>query len=601
MWSLKRICHLALIAVLAGSCVADSSGGCNTDGCNPPITGGCPDDPVLMLSEVMAHPATNDQPTEYIEIYNAGQRAIPASCVVIYEGDFSEGEGRSSECDVGIAPGGYLVFSKNPAELALQTGLLEAEICELSMALTDDDLFGVGYVDSEGEEHPLESIDCAVEDCPVSEGVSMNRDLGELLGGTVGRPGWWCESVNIFHEDGDVIEHGTPGEENEYCEVIPDPPDCPEVAALMLSEVMPHPDTLGQPNEYIEVYNAGAEAIPASCVVIYEGAFGEDQGLGETSDCTLEIPPGGYQVFTAPSTENTENPLPSQMGVDPDDLCYLTMGLTDTEVFGVGYEDTDGTKHPLESADGGDEGFPVTEGASTNRDLADLLAGEVGAPATWCLSQTLFFEGEDATELGTPGEENEVCEVIPDPPECPEDAALMLSEVMPHPDTPDQPNEYIEVYNAGAEAIPASCVVIYEGAFGEDQGLGETSDCTLEIPPGGYQVFTAPSTENTENPLPSQMGVDPDDLCYLTMGLTDTEVFGVGYEDTDGTKHPLESADGGDEGFPVTEGASTNRDLADLLAGQVGWPATWCLSQMLFFEDDDATEFGTPGEENEGC
>ena len=582
----RRALSTAIFCALATACAS-------LVGCPKDIGGGaCPDGSVLLLSEVMPHPDTPDQPSEYIEVYNAGGQAVPAECVVIYEGAFGEGQGRTSECAREIDPGGYLVFTKNPTEqtdnpLATQLGVQEGALCYLAMALTDDDLFGVGYIDSSGSEHLLESVDCSEVDCPVSEGVSMNRDLGELEEGEIGGPGSWCASETSFFEG----EYGSPGTQNHGCEEPPPPQDCPVSATVMLSEVMPHPDTPDQPSEYVEVYNAGGEAIPAACVVIYEGDFGEGQELGRTSDCSAMIPAGGYQVFTKNSTEQTPNPLADQLGVGEDDLCYLTLGLTDNEQFGVGYLDTGGTKHPLESVDCGEVDCPVSEGVSMNRHLPELLAGQVGGPGTWCASEDLYYEDQHASEHGTPGTENRSCG---GGEECPASATIMLSEVMTHPSTVNHPTEYIEVYNAGNASIPAGCVVIYEGSFAVDQG--NTADCDLEIPIDGYLVFAKTPAQSAD-----QMGIPESELCGLSMTLTDEDLIGVGFLDTAGNEFLLESVDCGVTDCPVAEGVSMNRDLSELQAGQVGGPGTWCASQGVFHEDDEMTEHGTPGQVNEGC
>ncbi len=384
------------------SCEAGSPGESN-EGCCYTYPDPCPADATVMLSEVMPHPDTLDQPTEYFEVHNAGEEPIPAACVVLYEGAFGEDEelGRTSDCSIVIPSGGYQVFTKSPEVLADQLGVSEDDLCPLTMSLTDDELFGVGFVDADGAKQPLESVDCGDVDCPVSEGVSMNRHLGELLDGQVGGPGTWCASEEPFYEDDDAVEHGTPGTQNESCGGGPDD-DCPAVATLMLSEVMPHPSTHNQTTEFIEIYNAGAASVPAGCVVIYEGTF--SAGEGETGDCDLEIPPGDYLVFA-----DDPEALAPQMGVPEDEICGLTMALTDSDLFGVGYLDIAEAEQLLEYIDCAVEDCPVSEGVSMNRDLAELQAGQVGGPGIWCESQSVFYEDDDMTEHGTPGEENEGC------------------------------------------------------------------------------------------------------------------------------------------------------------------------------------------------
>jgi hypothetical protein len=322
--------------------------------------------------------------------------------------------------------------------------------------------------------------------------------------------------------------------------------------------------------------------------VFYEGDFGEDQELGRTSECTAVIPGGGYQVFT-----KSPDLLAGQLSVGEDDLCDLTMSLTNDDEFGIGYLDTGGTKHPLESVDCGEVDCPISEGVSMNRDLAELQAGQVGGPGSWCASQTLFYEGDEATEYGTPGLENEPCGGGPDD-ECPAIATVMLSEVMTHPSTVDQPTEYIEVYNAGNAVVPAECIVIYEGTFAEEAGT--TAECDLEIPAGGYLVFAKTPAETA-----SQLGIPASTLCGMTMALTDEDLIGVGYLDIDGNEHLLENVDCESFECPVSEGVSMNRDLIELQAGQVGGPGSWCESQSVFYEDEHMTEHGTPGQANEGC
>lgn len=359
----------------------------------------CPDEADLVVSEVMPDPALTGEPTEYIEIYNAGAAAIPLICVVLYDDGFDVGEGRAVECGGEIGAGAYAVFTKDAADLAQGTGLAEDEICELSMSLHNDgEIWGVGHVTGDKQERLLDAVDCGEMDCPFAEGASMNLDAGALDAAANDEPGSWCTSTTPFDHDG---EHaGTPGADNEVCVFV-----YLEEGAAFITEVMPQP--LSPPGaahgEYIEAFNVSGEDIPLSEVKVREGSSAKNL------TCRTGIWPDSTLLVMARDADfEGDDDGVSNGGIDAD--CEAGFALNDdVESVQLLYIDPDGAEITLDTLawDTDAEEWPFSEGVSM--ELVDSAgcwsAADNGDVACWAAAVTPFGTQPDGEEqLGTPGE-----------------------------------------------------------------------------------------------------------------------------------------------------------------------------------------------------
>ena len=87
-----------------------------------------------------------------------------------------------------------------------------------------------------------------------------------------------------------ILGVGCDPKEPEVCGITP--------GSLVITEMMIHPSTeVGTNGEWIEVYNAGSEAVGTECVRVYDGEIIVGSGK-DLEDCNAEvIEPGSYAIL----------------------------------------------------------------------------------------------------------------------------------------------------------------------------------------------------------------------------------------------------------------------------------------------------------------
>ncbi len=343
----------------------------------------------------------------------------------------------------------------------------------------------------------------------------------------------------------------------------PDPDPVPCDGGLIISEVMPKPGA-GADYEWFEVLNGSSETVALDGVNITRS----DNDEHRIEDSGVELAPGEHAVIARSGA--TDIAFDYETGGDiqlPDSGENTLLCLT-----------CDG-EESMDCVEYVQDGFPgVSTGIALQLDV-DGSEEDNDFGQWWCQADTEMSNGD----FGTPGAANSEC---PEPVVCPNDADLLITELMTGPTD----LEFIEVYNAGSEDFPWSCAWFFDGKDSRD-----LDGCVGSIAAGAHGVI-AKDLEALTNLVAVDSG------CDSTMSLSSQDSVTVGWYDALGQSQQADSFACDD-----TSGCSTNKYFGLGLdptvddPGQADDPAYWCDQATSIGTYDGGENFATPGSLNDSC
>ncbi|RMH43520.1 MAG: lamin tail domain-containing protein [Deltaproteobacteria bacterium] len=555
--SRSSLCAVALSLAVAA---------CGPAGDDDDDTGSCegvfgPGD--FVISEIQADLPGADEAKEWFEIYNATglDMDLTGLTLVTSKNDLT-GE-RTHVVTGGTAPaGGYFVFG----------GVLD----EFRPSHVD-----YGYGDALGDLRNTNGrialrcgateIDSVVYDA-VSEGASYTLD-GAATPDYLANddPANWCDGRSDY---GIAGEFGTPGAANDTCSAATTcldggtarPIEPPGAGDLVITEVMPNPDAVGDADgEWFEVTVMADVDLNGLQV----GRAVDSLETIDSPDC-LRFGAGAHVLFARRADTAANGGLPE---VD------FTFGFSLTNSNGtlvvarggVALDEIAWTSSPT--------------GASLSLDPDHIDPADNDDEANWCAGQTAYGDGD----LGTPGAANDLC-ALPGtcfdggarrPVVTPQPGDLFITELMPDPAAvADAQGEWFEVY-AARDVDLNGLEVAVNGAV---KTTVTSADC-VRATGSTFLVFARNADGATNGGLPrvdvvmsASLPNAPSTPATLSLGVDGTvidQVSWTGAAVASGKARELRSVPPAD--------ASANDDADD--------DAAWCTATTPY----GAGDLGTPG------
>jgi lamin tail-like protein len=380
---------MATAAILAAAALA----GCGPDDDGGVCTGGFLAGD-LVVTEVMANPEGTDEGAEWFEIYNAGDAPADLSGLVLVASRDDASDPKSHAMAAAtVEPHGYFVLGNTLPEFVApyvdygygnDLGDLRNAAGRLALRCGDTEIDAITYAEqTSGRSTQLDGA--------TPPDYTTNDDLGR-----------WCEGMAEYAAG----NRGTPGGVNSVCAWTPVPGFCnekdamrptvtPAVGDLVITELMPNPDAVGDEiGEWFEV--------TATADVDLNGlTFGREVGDGgdqiDALDCRA-IGAGGRVVFAR-------------------SLDFEANGMLPRSDFEFGFtlvQGSAGTPGHIYIAIGDTVLDEVTWSGSSagvaiqlDPDLADEVSND--DEGNWCAATASYGAGD----LGTPREANGQCEIAP--------------------------------------------------------------------------------------------------------------------------------------------------------------------------------------------
>jgi hypothetical protein len=531
----------------------------------------------LVLSEIMSNsPGTEDHAKEWIEVYNPTSDVIDLLGVeVLYGATCGSATALVGAGCVTVPAGGYAVLagSADPAAnggvtalgtfggsgLRNDAGCVALRVKE-TQQIVDQATYGTS---TDGHAFALD---------PSKLDATLNDDQAT-----------WCLAGTAY---GTAGGYGTPGAANPACQAAgcddgaggTRPPRVPAAGELVITEVFSNtPGSEAHAQEWIEVHNPTGQAVDLAGVEVLYGSTCQSTSALVGSGC-VTVPAGGYAVLAGSAA------------------AALNGGVTPLATFGgTGLRNDAGcvalrVKETLVVVDQATYGTS-TDGRAFALDPSKLDATLNDDQAAWCLATTTFGT---AGGYGTPGAANPACVVTGGcddgaggtrPQRVPQPGELVISEIMSNsPGTEDHAKEWIEVYNATAEAIDLLGVQVLVGATCQTAASLVGAGC-VTVPPAAYVVLAG--------------SVDP----AVNGGVTALASFGGSGVLNDGGCVALRVTASGVEVDRATYGTSTDGHAFSLDPGKLSATdndvgANWCIAALAY---GTAGGYGTPGAANPAC
>jgi Lamin Tail Domain len=379
---LASVSLLGLAPVLAcSSGEGDDGDGTSAGDCADILAGD------LVITEVMANPAGEDEGLEYFEIYNASSADIDANGLTLVYSlpDGSDEETHEVE-DMTIGPGNYVALGGADPEalpdfvtygFGNDLGTLRNGGAVLALRCGDDEVDRIEYPSAEGDAGIAWQLDGALTPDHI-----LNDD-----------PENYCSATMEFEPD----MFGSPNRENEPCEIVA-PTTCsdegtdrevvvPQVGDLVISEFMASPNEKDALLEWFEVHatrDVDLNGFVAGRVV-------GEPGLTITSSECVPLAAGSYALFGRVDDE-TNGGLPELTEVF--DFALVEDGPLFIGVGNVVLDEIVQT--------------PVTGGASTALDPDSLDPAANDDPANWIRCNAPYGDPKIGN-TGTPGASNAEC------------------------------------------------------------------------------------------------------------------------------------------------------------------------------------------------
>lgn len=459
----------------------------------------------VVISEIMANPAGADGDGEWFEVYNASSRPLILDRLEIRRLSFNSDGGVDVKQHFlrglgALEANGYFVlgdgvvgvepidYDYNPAdeyELSNEKfGALGNTLGGLAIACRGALIDEVWYGTENGLPEPTEGRTLSLEG-DVAPDAHLNDSAS-----------YWCEGA-VEYSPGNL---GSPGRANTACGFV----SCndtegardinhPILGNLVISEVLINPDGVDNNKEWIEIYIAGTEPVDLNRVVISSTRpDGSDMDSAEVSGVScVEALPGEYLVIGA-----------------SDDLELNGNLQVDAVAPGLAFFNDAGA--PISISRRGellDEVIlpePIA-GRSFSLDAGMLTHDGNDLPGAFCespLSANSVFDG-----VGTPGYANALCGTVSCLDEdgirnvvFPQEAELVVSEILIDPSGSDGGKEWLELYVHSENGVDLNGLSITNVKLdsGSSREFTLTSESCLWAEPGSYVVIGA-SLDETLN------------------------------------------------------------------------------------------------------
>lgn len=472
----------AVLATLALVPVAACGPSDNEGGCKDTLLAGD-----LVITEVFADYAAPaggtgaDEGKEWFEVYNASDRPVELEGLAIIHGrpDGSATPKQHVVTPITIAPGQYLTFGNSIKDLL-------AAYIDYGYGPDLGDMFNTG-----GGKLELRCGTSLIDEA-VYDGVRSGRSR-QLT--SAAAPDYqlnddvanWCEAQDTEFEGGNF---GTPGTDNDCRPVVigqcndingPRPAIAPAVGQLVITEVMPNPNAVGDTaGEWFEAQ--ATAAFDLNGVGLDRAGDTANPSVIESPDC-IAVNAGDYVVFAKNLDPAMNGGLPEAAVKGRFTFSLITGSTTTPGDVQLVYGDTviDAMTY-VRSATG--------KALQLDPDLVDPAAND--QPSNYCDATTPYGAG---TDTGTPGAANTQCDLLPPAGMCddagtlraivkPAAGQLVISEFLANPIGTDTTSEWLEVANTGAAAFDlngltvtrvggtgapvsaAKCISIAAGGFG---------------------------------------------------------------------------------------------------------------------------------------
>ncbi len=492
---LSRRWATSALALLA----ACGPGGDDGDSCPAVLPGD------LVITEIFADAdapdgsSGADEGKEWIEIYNASDAPIDLAGLELRHG---RPDGTATKVhalrSVTIAPGAYLVLGNVLDEL-------KPGYVDYGFGADLGDLFNTG--------DGLVTIGCGsnvVDDATYSEittGASRQFDGSAAPDYTANDNLLaWCDATAAGSTEFDPLNFGTPGEVNQDCDVVV-PGMCteldgtmratvaPMIGDLVLTEIMPSPDAIldDTVDPPVKVSDDDAEWIEIETFADFDlngisldrANDSRDPDVVDSGSC-LHVTAGSRIVFARSADGAVNGMLGSVAG---------TFGFTMVGGSAASPGDVQILIDDL-VLDSFTWTSAVATGASLQLDPDFVTPGDNDMERFWCDGTTAYGLGD----LGTPGQPNLECEILPPAGFCvgvdlierpivaPAAGQLVISEYLANPIGDDGDEEWFEITNTGGAAFDLNGLQLDRAGDAAAAQSIDSAAC-VSVAPAGYAVF----------------------------------------------------------------------------------------------------------------
>lgn len=396
----------------------------------------------------------------------------------------------------------------------------------------------------------------------------------------------WCTSFTAIqgaYSDGGVNK-GTPGADNGEC------PTTATAGDVIITELMIDPASVDTDKQYIELYNTKDSPIDLAGCTLTAGF-----GLFNLTD--LVLPGNNYMV--AGVNAHVGSAVAAGAAFIDVNAAFGLSAKGDTVKLSCAGVTIDVVAYDI------NKGWTITEGKALNLDPDHYNALDNDDAANWCDSRNEITgnysndndgNGGVLPNYGTPGALNTTCAAGSVPPAV---GDVVITEMMPNPNSSDTGREYVEMYNTTGHPITLiNCQVISKKGSSAtesftiapaDDGLHDT-----QVEAKGYFVFG--QTDTVKNALPTgtpfyQYGTS----IFLTNSSSDWVEVKCGDTMIDRAGYSSNSS-----------GHSNSLDIDHYNATDNDDPAHWCFTPETSpidasYNTDGHPNYGTPGAQNPSC
>ena len=389
----------------------------------------------------------------------------------------------------------------------------------------------------------------------------------------------WCTSFTAITG---TENKGTPGADNGEC------PKSAEAGDVIITELMVDPASVDTDKQYIEFYNTLDSPIDLDSCTVTSGS-----GTFALTDFVL---PGNNYLVVGVNAHVAGSVASGATSVNANGAFGLDLSQ-DTVKLTCGGTDIDTVAYDTGS------NWTITEGKALNLDPDHYNATDNDDPANWCASKTEitgdYSNDDDGSggilpNYGTPGALNTTCAAGSMPPA---EGEVVITELMPNPNSSDTNREYFEVYNTTGHPISLlNCQIKSKSGSSTKAFTIEPADDGLhdtQIEANGYFVFGQSDTVQKALPTDTpfyQYGTaisltNSSDWVELNCG--DTTIDHVAYSS---------SSSGHSNSLDIDHYNATDNDDA----------AHWCFTPDTSpidaaYNTDSKPNYGTPGAQNPSC
>ncbi len=461
----------------------------------------------IVINEFEPNPdwsdSSADDRREWVELYNAGSGTVDLSDWELQFETKPDDWGASSgsfviPAGVSLAPGAFLVLAGDEvaslydipgsAQVVTATG---AGTRDIDMGTASSNADGVRLVDCEG----------TAVDTVIYGHQSGVDDTERNSDGFLDDDGVWASSLAPKGAAGAVIGRLADGVDTNQSGVdfglmqFPTPgfsnttePDCPGRDDIKINEFVVAPEGGGNGGEFVELYNAGSQAIDLTGWGVGAATSGNPSFFLLDG---VSLAPGDYYVVAGSDAVENVDVVDDGMSLgnatsnaDMVQLLHVCGLPADTVLYGPTYLDDDGLPQDEWVDDAGVSGVELDDRlgpkAGTGESLARCRDGEDSDDSY----ADFVIDGSPTPGVANP---DTGCEP-PVPPRCePGDGTVKINEIYPNPSGTDSGNEFIELYNTSSETVVLDAWTLQWGtsSFGSDFSFPRGT----EIAPGGYLLI----------------------------------------------------------------------------------------------------------------